>query len=49
MLHIPCTLHTCVSSVHFVYDLIMNFVPYFPSNHVLPKLIMDNVHEFVYC
>jgi len=48
MLQIPCTLHTCDSSVHFVYDLIMNLVPHFPSNHVLPKLKMGNVHQFVY-
>jgi hypothetical protein len=49
MSQIPCTLRTCVSGFHSVYDLIVNLVPHFPSNHVLPKLKMNNVREFVYC
>jgi hypothetical protein len=47
ILWILCTLHMCVSSLHSVYVLIVNLVPYFPSNDVLPKLKMGNVHEFI--
>jgi hypothetical protein len=37
MLQIPCTLHTCVTRGHSIDDIIVNLVPYFPSNHILPN------------